>query len=106
MTVFFRVCSAPVALWVMGDIGVVCDQPAVSIVGTRSCTPYGERVTREIAGALARSGVTVVSGMAVGIDAMAHRAALESAGRTAAVLGTGVNVPYPAGHRNLHRQIR
>src|SRR5438309_3159669 len=90
----------------MGGIDVVRAHPAMSIVGTRSCTPYGERVTREIAGALARAGVTVVRGMAVGIDAMAHQAALESAGRTAAVLGTGVNVPYPAGHRNLHRQIR
>jgi DNA processing protein len=96
----------PVALWVMGDIGVVRDHPAVSIVGTRDCTPYGERVTREISGGLARAGATIVSGMARGIDAMAHRAALESSGRTAAVLGTGVDVPYPASHRSLHRQIR
>jgi DNA processing protein len=96
----------PVALWIMGNIGVVRDHPVVSIVGTRDCTPYGERVTREIGGALARAGATIVSGMALGIDAMAHRAALESAGRTAAVLGTGVDVPYPASHANLHRQIR
>lgn len=96
----------PVALWIMGDIGVVRDHPAVSIVGTRECTQYGERVTREIGGALARAGATIVSGMARGIDAMAHRAALEVGGRTAAVLGTGVDVPYPAPHRSLHRQIR
>ncbi len=95
----------PVALWVMGDIGVVDDRPTVSIVGTRECTPYGERVTREISGALARAGATIVSGMARGIDGMAHRAALEAGGWTAAVLGTGVDVPYPASHRGLHRQI-
>ena len=96
----------PVALWVLGDIGVVRGYPTVSIVGTRDCTPYGERVTREISGTLARAGATIVSGMARGIDAMAHRAALEVGGRTAAVLGTGVDVPYPASHRALHRQIR
>ena len=95
----------PIALWVMGDVDVVCAHPTISIVGTRDCTPYGERVTREIGGALARAGATVVSGMALGIDAVAHRSALEVDGRTAAVLGTGVDVPYPASHRNLHRQI-
>jgi DNA processing protein len=97
--------NRPVALWVIGDINLVREHRCVSIVGTRDCTPYGERVTREIAGAFARVGVTVVSGMALGIDAMAHRAALEAGGRTAAVLGTGVDVPYPAVHRSLHRQI-
>jgi DNA processing protein len=95
----------PVVLWVIGDIDVIRERPAVSIVGTRNCTPYGERVTREIAAAFARAGATVVSGMAVGIDAMAHRAVLEANGRTVAVLGTGVDVPYPVGHRALHRQI-
>lgn len=96
----------PVVLWLMGDIAIVQNRPTVSIVGTRACTPYGERVTRELGGALTRAGATIVSGMAVGIDAAAHRAALDEEGATAAVLGTGVDVPYPAGHRNLHRQIR
>jgi DNA processing protein len=96
----------PVALWIMGDAAVLNAAPAVSIVGTRDCSPYGERVTREFATAFTRAGTTVVSGMAVGIDAVAHRAALETNGRTVAVLGTGVDVPYPASHRQLHRQIR
>lgn len=79
--------------------------PLVSIVGTRDPTAYGMRATRLIASALVQSGVGIVSGMARGIDAAAHRSALELAGRTIAVLGTGVDVPYPAGHRELHRVI-
>jgi len=96
----------PVILWIFGDVELLANRPSVSIVGTRRCTAYGERVAREIAGGLARAGAAVVSGMAVGIDAMAHRAALESKGITGAVLGTGIDVPYPARHRSLHKQIR
>ena len=77
----------------------------VSIVGTRNSTAYGERVTRTLTRALVRSGVGIVSGMARGIDGAAHRTALEEGGRTIAVLGTGVDVPYPVGHRQLHRAI-
>ena len=79
--------------------------PCVAIVGTRRATSYGERVTSELAGALARAGVTVVSGMARGIDGAAHRAVLLAGGCTAAVLGTGVDVAYPAAHRGLHVEI-
>jgi DNA processing protein len=75
----------------------------VAIVGTRNATPYGLRTARRIATALAEAGVTIVSGLAVGIDAAAHRAAIECGGNTIAVLGTGVDVPYPAGHRGLHQ---
>src|SRR5207249_9854011 len=60
---------------------------------------------RELAGALARAGACVVSGMALGIDAIAHRAALEVNGRTIAVLGTGVDIAYPRAHRGLHAEI-
>ena len=79
--------------------------PRVSIVGTRNSTGYGERATRTLARSLARAGVTVISGMARGIDAAAHRTALEEGSPTVAVLGTGVDVPYPVGHRHLHRAI-
>ncbi|MDB4910964.1 MAG: protecting protein DprA [Gemmatimonadetes bacterium] len=79
--------------------------PCVAIVGTRRATSYGERVTLEIAAALARAGVTVISGMARGIDGAAHRAALAAGGGTVAVLGTGVDIAYPAAHRALHAQI-
>jgi DNA processing protein len=81
------------------------DAPCVTIVGTRKATAYGERVARAVAGELARGGVAVVSGMARGIDGAAHRGALSVGGRTIAVLGTGVDVAYPAAHRLLHRQI-
>lgn len=77
----------------------------VSIVGTRKSTAYGERATRSLTAALVRAGVSVISGMARGIDGIAHRTALEHGGRTVAVLGTGIDVPYPAGHRHLHRMI-
>src|SRR5437588_2544776 len=80
-------------------------KPRVAIVGTRNCTGYGERATRTLTRALVRAGVTVVSGMARGIDAAAHRTAIEEGGNTVAVLGTGVDVPYPVGHRALHRTI-
>lgn len=77
----------------------------VAIVGTRDATPYGERTADSLAFAFASAGVPVVSGLARGIDAAAHRGALRGGGRTIAVLGTGVDVPYPVGHRSLHEAI-
>jgi DNA processing protein len=97
--------SVPLHLWVMGDLSALAGRTAVAIVGTRQLTSYGERVARSLANAFARNGVTVVSGMARGIDSVAHVAAMEAGGRTVAVLGTGVNVAYPASHRPLHRRI-
>ena len=94
----------PDVLWAIGAMTTL-DAPVVAIVGTRRATAYGERVTHEIAGALARAGACVVSGMARGIDGAAHAAALEAGGRTAAVLGTGVDIAYPASHRALHARI-
>jgi DNA processing protein len=94
----------PPCLFALGSPDVLA-APTVAIVGTRSATPYGERVTRQLAGALARAGACVVSGMALGIDAVAHQGALDAGGRTVAVLGTGIDVPYPRAHRALHRRI-
>lgn len=94
----------PPFLFAYGDISLLA-RPAVAIVGTRRATHYGERVTDALAGALALAGACVVSGMARGIDAAAHKAALARGGATVAVLGTGVDVPYPVGHRTLHRTI-
>jgi DNA processing protein len=95
--------DAPKRLWMRGDLALL-DPPCVAIVGTRRATAYGERVGRELARTLARAGATVISGMARGIDAAAHRGALEG-GATAAVLGTGLDVVYPRGHAALQREI-
>lgn len=94
----------PPVLFALGD-GQAIDAPCVAIVGTRRATRYGERVARALATAAARAGACVVSGMATGIDGIAHRAALDAGGTTAAVLGSGVDVPYPAAHRALHQEI-
>jgi len=96
--------NPPTRLWWIGDLGLL-DKTLVTIVGTRRATGYGERITREVATALARAGACVVSGMALGIDAAAHRAALDANGSTIAVLGTGADVAYPRAHASLHRQI-
>jgi DNA processing protein len=94
----------PPELFTMG-LAAALAKPRVAIVGTRNSTAYGERITRSLTRALVRSGVSVISGMARGIDGAAHRTALEEGGNTVAVLGTGIDVPYPVGHRQLHRAI-
>lgn len=95
----------PATLWSLGEWNTL-KAPVVAIVGTRRATSYGQRMTREIGTALARAGACVVSGMALGIDASAHRAALDVGGRTVAVLGTGADVAYPRAHTVLHREIK
>jgi len=99
-----ELADPPPCMFALGNLALL-ERPSVAIVGTRDATPYGERIARELATALARAGVVVVSGMARGIDAAAHRAALATAGSTIAVLGTGVDLAYPRGHRELHGRI-
>lgn len=94
----------PPVLYLRGEMTPE-DAWAVAIVGTRSITPYGRQVTEELATALAQNGVTIVSGLARGVDAVAHRAALNAGGRTLAVLGSGVDKIYPPEHRALAEQI-
>jgi DNA processing protein len=94
----------PRTLWARGHLALLA-RPCVAIVGTRRATPYAERVTRELARSLARAGACVVSGLARGVDAAAHRGALEADGATAAVLGTGLDVVYPRGHAELQRIV-
>lgn len=94
----------PSELYALGSADALT-KPRVAIVGTRNSTAYGERITRSLTRSLVRAGVSVISGMARGIDGAAHRTALEEGRRTVAVLGTGIDVPYPVGHRELHRTI-
>jgi DNA processing protein len=87
---------APDELWVVGRRELLERRPRVALVGTRSPTPYGELQAARLSSFLALQGITVVSGLARGIDAIAHRAALEAGGATLAVLGSGVDRPWPA----------
>ncbi len=81
------------------------DDFSVAIVGTRQVTGYGRQVTQDLATRLAQQGVTVISGLARGVDGIAHDAALKAGGRTLAVLGSGVDVVYPPEHKNLAERI-
>ncbi|MFC4139236.1 MULTISPECIES: DNA-processing protein DprA [unclassified Microbacterium] len=97
---------APLMLWVRGATEALVAEEAVSIVGARASTAYGENIAAELAGDLAATGVSVVSGGAYGIDGTAHRAALGVGGTTVAFLAGGVDRSYPAGHHQLFERIR
>lgn len=94
----------PLVLWVRGSVDVL-SEPSVAIVGSRAASVYGEESAARLAGDLARRGFVVVSGMARGVDAAAHRGALAAGGRTVAVLGCGVDVVYPPEHGDLAAQV-
>jgi DNA processing protein len=88
----------------LGEIGLL-SQAAVAVVGARACSGYGTSVARSLGRELTRGGLVVVSGMARGVDAEAHRGALEAEGPTLAVLGCGIDRDYPAAHAELARRI-
>lgn len=93
----------PVVLFVKGDVRLLAE-PGVAIVGSRAATVYGKKVAREFAAALARAGVTVISGLALGVDGAAHTGALTT-GRTVGVLGCGLDCIYPRQHKHLYEQL-
>ena len=99
-----EICDAPSLLFARGKL-LPQDELAIAIVGTRHATPYGIRQAERLARGLAAAGFTIVSGLARGIDAAAHRGALSAGGRTLAVLGSGLLNIYPPEHKNLASQI-
>lgn len=101
-----RECSdVPYVLYGMGEILSWDRLLAITVVGTREATEYGLKVTDTLAYDLAQNGVTVIAGMARGIDAAAHKATIAAGGKTVAVLGSGIDVIYPAENRKLYAQI-
>jgi DNA processing protein len=99
-----QIPDPPIVLWTRGCAEIL-DAPAVAIVGSRSATPTGISVAARLGRELADAGLVVVSGLARGVDAAAHRGALDGSGRTIAVLGSGADVIYPPEHASLARQI-
>lgn len=99
-----HITNPPYSLYYKGRLPTEKDK-AVAIVGARSRSAYGQGVARELAGMLAKEGISVISGLAMGIDADAHQGALTAGGTTFGVLGNGVNVCYPGQNRHLYRQI-
>lgn len=95
----------PYLLFAAGRLELL-GEPGVGVVGTREPTPYGRRAAADLAGALAAAGYVVVSGMARGIDAAAHAAALSAGGTTVGVLGAGIEVVYPRENARLFREVR
>jgi DNA processing protein len=96
----------PVVLYSLGDLERALAQPAIAVVGSRQCSTYGRNVAESLSRELAGRGVTIISGLARGIDAAAHRGAVESHGLTVAVMGTGLDAVYPKENRKLAEQIR
>ena len=94
----------PPVLWVRGDLSVL-EQPSVAIVGSRGASQYAKTIARTLAAGLAHAGLVITSGMARGVDAAAHAGCLDAGGRTIGVLGTGVDVIYPAEHAALTERV-
>ena len=99
-----EIFDPPLLLYARGDLGLL-GELAVGIVGTRRPTAYGKAMAERLATDLAARGLVIVSGMARGVDSAAHQGALKTGGKTIAVLGTGMDVPYPAENKKLHAEI-
>ena len=100
-----EIADPPITLYVRGEWEACLEAPCVALVGSRRASTYGQNVALMLARELTGRGITIVSGLARGIDAAAHRGALEAGGRTVAVLGTGVDEVYPRDHRRLAAEL-
>ncbi len=100
-----EIYDPPILIYVKGDLARALEQPAVAVVGSRHCSTYGRNVSEMLARDLAERGVTIVSGLARGIDSAAHQGALDAKGVTVAVMATGLDAVYPKENRKLAEQI-
>ena len=101
---FLQLKNPPKAIWVKGDISLL-EKPALAIVGSRKNTPYGEKIAKLFATQIAKQGIVIVSGLALGIDTIAHTYSKSSLGNTIAVVGSGLNQIYPEENRKLAKEI-
>src|SRR5258708_182056 len=95
----------PIVIYYLGNLTAALSQPAIAIVGSRRCSTYGRNVAEKLSRGLAERGVTIVSGLARGIDSAAHRGALDGRGITVGVMGTGLDAVYPRENRKLAERI-
>jgi DNA processing protein len=100
-----EIADPPMTLYVKGDWQACFDQPCVAVIGSRMCSTYGENASEMLARDLASRGICVVSGLARGIDAAAHKGAIRGGGKTVAVLGTGIDNVYPRENTRLVKEI-
>lgn len=102
-----NISDPPICLYIKGKLKNIdfSKDYFIAIVGTRNPTPYGIQITKKFGSELSRAGFVIVSGMATGIDAAAHKSALENKGKTIAVLGCGVDIPYPPSNQKLYSEI-
>lgn len=97
-----QIAQPPTKLYINGELP---DLPMVAIVGTRRVTDYGKQVTYRLSYELAKAGLAIVSGLALGVDSVAHQAALDAKGKTVAVLGCGLDTIYPSTNRQLAQEV-
>lgn len=103
-TLLREIYDPPILLWIKGDRKVL-DTKSISIVGTRKAGDYGRRMAAKFAAKLVEHGLTIISGLAYGIDGVAHRATVKTGGKTVAVLGSGIDWIYPEDHKELASKI-
>jgi DNA processing protein len=99
------ISEPPKGLYSLGDLVTALDGPMLAVVGSRRVTPYGRQITDKLVREAAKQGITIISGLALGVDALAHQAALAERGKTIAVLPSGLDKIYPASHRGLAEDI-
>lgn len=95
----------PKQLYVLGDVSLLSTPKALAVVGSRALTPYGKQVTDKLSRAAAQQGIVIISGLALGVDGIAHKATLEVGGKTIAVLANGLDRIHPTTHRDLAKQL-